>query len=151
MPMRTKIVMCVLTSLGIFDAICSIVRTALLPGYDQSLDYTYTAIPVTIWASLELNFAILAACIPTLRPLFRFFDNRSSSSKYTSKREFLKQSYNKSPSHRIRSENQTPGLSGQYSLTSIERGRGHNRNNSSTEFLRNPEAIRKTTDIHVMV
>ena len=28
--------------------------------------------------SLELNFAIMAACIPTLRPLFRFFDSNKA-------------------------------------------------------------------------
>ncbi|KAI4210954.1 MAG: hypothetical protein LQ351_006181 [Letrouitia transgressa] len=149
MPMRTKVVMCVLTSLGIFDAICSsIVRTALLSGYDQSQDYTYTAVPTTIWATLELNFAILAACIPTLRPLFRFFDDRSSSS---SKRQYPKLSYQRSPSHRIRPENQVPGLSGQFSLTSFETGMGHNQSSLSTEPSRDPELTSKTTDTHVII
>lgn len=151
MPLRTKVVLCVLTSLGIFDAVCSIVRTALLPDYDQSLDFSYTAIPITTWATLELNFAIFAACIPPLRPLFRFFDKRTSSSQHPSKRGFLKQTDNTSQSHRIGPENQIPSVSGQYRLTSFERGKGDNRSNSSMEFLRIPAAISKTTDIHVTV
>ncbi|KAI4219107.1 MAG: hypothetical protein LQ349_008455 [Xanthoria aureola] len=154
MPRRTKVVLCGLTSLGIFDMICSIVRTALLPGYEKSLDFSYTAIPITLWATLELNFAILAACIPTLRPLFRYFDSsRAGRSRYTSKQAFNKHDHStEAHGHSFRSDQQPiPGVHNQYSLTSVGQGRGDDRSNTSTEFLRNPGGIVKTTDVRVIV
>ncbi|KAG8529633.1 uncharacterized protein KY384_005113 [Bacidia gigantensis] len=44
-------------------------------GFNTSKDFAYTQIPLYLWADLEQNLAIIAACIPTLRPLFRFFDH----------------------------------------------------------------------------
>ncbi|KAL8669115.1 MAG: hypothetical protein Q9168_006280 [Polycauliona sp. 1 TL-2023] len=47
-----------------------------------NLAFTYfqtdNVVPFTIWATLELNFAIIGACIPTLRPLVRYFDGNNN-------------------------------------------------------------------------
>ncbi|CAO1596156.1 hypothetical protein XANCAGTX0491_000010 [Xanthoria calcicola] len=113
-----------------------------------------TAIPITLWATLELNFAILAACIPTLRPLFRYFDSsRAGRSRYTSKQAFNKHDHStEAHGHSFRSDQQPiPGVHNQYSLTSVGQGRGDDRSNTSTEFLRNPGGIVKTTDVRVIV
>ncbi|KAL8911359.1 MAG: hypothetical protein Q9171_003453 [Xanthocarpia ochracea] len=103
--------------------------------------------------SLELNFAILAACIPTLRPLFRYFDSsRAGSSGYPLKKGFNKHGHNtEAHGHSFRSDSRTLGVNNQYTLTSIGPGKSDERSNTSTEFLRNPGGIVKTTDVHILV
>lgn len=181
MPMRKKLVIILLTSLGVFDAICSIIRTALLPNYEKSLDFTYTAIPITLWASLELTLAILAACIPTLRPLFSSIYGSTTggrASDYTpGGKGYIKRSggisglsskmtgrgyqHHSSNSHDMDTHISSGGGAGDhnrpYHLSSFsvggKKGRDdvEERSYSSTEFLRNPGGIRKTTDIQVVV
>lgn len=66
---RTKIGLWVLMCLGFITGACCLVRTVL---NDQSvpLDGTYDGIINWLWRLFEVQIGIIAACIPTLRPLY---------------------------------------------------------------------------------
>jgi hypothetical protein len=66
-PRREKIFMCVLMALGIFASCAAIVRTLQLQGFYTSRDVFRTSVPISLWAIIEQQFALIAATIPTLK------------------------------------------------------------------------------------
>ncbi|MCJ1355675.1 MAG: hypothetical protein MMC33_005667 [Icmadophila ericetorum] len=66
---RVKLGICCLTGLGVFTAACAIGRTVLTSNV-KGPDVSFDALNLTVWGVLEQTFAIIAACIPALRPLF---------------------------------------------------------------------------------
>ncbi|KAF7914011.1 uncharacterized protein EAF01_000417 [Botrytis porri] len=67
-------------TLGIFAGICGIVRAIELGGLASRTDYTYDTVPLILWGSSELLVAILCACIPILRPLYKRLRGQTKSS-----------------------------------------------------------------------
>ena len=67
--LKTKIGLWLLMCLGFITGACCIVRTVL---NNQSLptDGSYDGIINWIWRTFEVQIGIIAACIPTLRPLY---------------------------------------------------------------------------------
>ncbi|MCJ1265819.1 hypothetical protein MMC22_005700 [Lobaria immixta] len=72
---RSKIILCVLMSLGVFTGVIAIVRATQtgLSIRSSGNDSSYGAVLPLIWASLERNVAIMAASIPAARPLLQPF------------------------------------------------------------------------------
>ena len=66
---KTKVGLWLLMGLGVITGVCCIVRTVL---NNESLpdDATYNGIVNWIWRLFEVQFGIIAACIPALRPLY---------------------------------------------------------------------------------
>ena len=50
--------------------IASIVKTYEIHILNERGDITYNFVNFVVWAALEINIVIIAASIPTLRPLF---------------------------------------------------------------------------------
>ncbi|KAK0507246.1 hypothetical protein JMJ35_010284 [Cladonia borealis] len=69
MHARTKAGICILMGMGVFTGACDVLRVVQLQNVNAS-DWTWTALDLYIWAFLEDTVGIIAACIPTLRPLF---------------------------------------------------------------------------------
>ena len=67
---KTKIGLWVLMCLGSITGICCLVRT-VLNNQALPLDETYDGIVNWVWRLFEVTFGIIAACIPTLRPLYQ--------------------------------------------------------------------------------
>lgn len=68
---RSKVGLCLLMGLGVVTGALSIVRTVL--NYQtQSSDATWGVIPNWYWRAWEVFFGIVAACIPTLRPGYKW-------------------------------------------------------------------------------
>jgi len=67
--MKTKIGLWVLMCLGFITGACCIVRT-VLNGQSMAEDYSYGGIVNWVWRTFEVQVGIIAACIPTLRPLY---------------------------------------------------------------------------------
>ena len=67
--LKTKIGLWLLMGLGLITGVCCIVRTVL---NNESLpdDATYNGIVNWTWRLFEVQFGIIAACIPPLRPLY---------------------------------------------------------------------------------
>ena len=87
----------------------------------------------------------MAACIPTLRPLFRFFDNGKAGDFQSSRRGCLRQS--ETAQDRACLSNQIPTAGTDYNLTTFEASHSDSRSERSTQPLRDCDTIRKTIDI----
>lgn len=66
-PRSEKIFLSILMGLGLFASTFAILRTSLLGKFNKEQDFFRMNVMPTLWASLELEFALVAATIPTLR------------------------------------------------------------------------------------
>lgn len=69
--LKTKIGLCLLMGLGFITGACCLVRTVI---NDQALplDESYDGIVNWVWRTFEVQIGIIAACVPTLRPLYKW-------------------------------------------------------------------------------
>ncbi|KAL8940608.1 MAG: hypothetical protein Q9216_002721 [Gyalolechia sp. 2 TL-2023] len=65
---KTKVGLCLLMGTTALAAICAIVKTTKLYQLADLADFTYGTVDLIIWAIVEANVIIIAACIPTLKP-----------------------------------------------------------------------------------
>ncbi|KAI1658974.1 hypothetical protein F4813DRAFT_388232 [Daldinia decipiens] len=79
-----KVGICGLMSLGLMATIANALRNAYIPNLTES-DFTYTIVPIVLVADLEFSLAVIAACIPTLMPLFKKQKDRMTYSKMSGK------------------------------------------------------------------
>ncbi|OTA55119.1 hypothetical protein K449DRAFT_357701 [Hypoxylon sp. EC38] len=70
LPTKTKVSICFLMGCTLFAAICAIVKTTKLNELEDLGDFTYATVDLIIWAIVEANVIIIAACMPSLRPFF---------------------------------------------------------------------------------
>ena len=73
--LKTKIGLWILMGLGFITGACCLVRT-VLNGQSVPLDGTYDGIINWLWRLFEVQIGIIAACIPTLRPLYLWLMKR---------------------------------------------------------------------------
>ena len=59
-----------LLGFGVLAAIAAAIKTSKLPLLNDHRDITRSLIPTLIWAGTECCVVVIAACVPTLRPLF---------------------------------------------------------------------------------
>ncbi|MCJ1250149.1 hypothetical protein MMC30_007375 [Trapelia coarctata] len=71
MSLGKKAAICGLLGLGLFAAICGAIKTSYLPTLTAESDITWITISLLVWNVTEANVIIYAACLPTIRPLFR--------------------------------------------------------------------------------
>jgi hypothetical protein len=69
-PLREKIVLCVLMGLGLIASVASILKAVKSDTLRQSRDNTWDSVPFVIWGFVEEHLAIIAACVPCLKALF---------------------------------------------------------------------------------
>lgn len=76
--LKKKIGLNAVLSLGLIATVIAIYKCTRLQGvYDRS-DYTYSTVDILIWTSIESSFIIIAANLPTLRPVFLLLMGRSA-------------------------------------------------------------------------
>lgn len=78
--LRTKIGLWGLMCLGFITGACCLVRT-VLNNQSVPLDGTYDGIINWLWRLFEVQIGIIAACIPTLRPLYLWIMKRAGGDK----------------------------------------------------------------------
>ncbi|KAH6672791.1 hypothetical protein F5X68DRAFT_264751 [Plectosphaerella plurivora] len=69
-----------------------------LGQYGKHGDFLYDSSDLTIWTTVEICTAILAACIPCLKPLFRNLLAGSSAERYGSNPKYKSSGYQRSGS-----------------------------------------------------
>ena len=74
--LKTKIGLWILMCLGFITGACCLVRT-VLNNQSVPLDGTYDGIINWLWRLFEVQIGIIAACIPTLRPLYLWVVKRA--------------------------------------------------------------------------
>ncbi|KAL8903343.1 MAG: hypothetical protein Q9171_007437 [Xanthocarpia ochracea] len=73
MSLRKKLGIGALMGLGYFSGVCAIVRTAISMKVYQAgglADFSWVIIDLRIWGTVEILIGIIAATIPTLKPLY---------------------------------------------------------------------------------
>lgn len=70
---RKKIALNAVFSLGLLVVAAGAIRTYFLTKLGYDYDITWLGFDVFIWATLELQLAIMCACAPSLRVLFRHY------------------------------------------------------------------------------
>ncbi|KAE8355462.1 hypothetical protein BDV28DRAFT_163079 [Aspergillus coremiiformis] len=84
MPRKVKFGLGCVLSLGIIAMIAAIVKTINLASLSARADYSWDTVDLSIWIAIEQYLIILAACIPTLTPLFNTVISRLSTRRNTS-------------------------------------------------------------------
>ncbi|TEY29575.1 hypothetical protein BOTCAL_0938g00010 [Botryotinia calthae] len=72
-----KLAICGLMSLGLMATIANALRNAFIPSLEES-DLSHTIVPIVIVADLEFSLGVIAACVPTIMPLFSNHKNKES-------------------------------------------------------------------------
>ncbi|KAF5001228.1 hypothetical protein FGRMN_1171 [Fusarium graminum] len=70
MPLKTRIYLVVVLSLGYVAAVMGVVKAVSQMRYDPAGDNTYLY-DIRFWGLLQLNVGTIAACAPSLRPLVK--------------------------------------------------------------------------------
>jgi hypothetical protein len=73
LPWKQKMWLGVVFTLGLIVCIASLLRFQFLDFEVLMRDPTWAAVTISAWANVEINLAIIIACIPTLRPLIAKF------------------------------------------------------------------------------
>ncbi|KAL2153733.1 hypothetical protein VTH82DRAFT_4888 [Thermothelomyces myriococcoides] len=81
MNWKVKSAVTAILSLGIFAAVSAIVKITFLGTYGKRGDFLWDSADITIWTTVEINVAIVAASIPCLKPLFRTILQGSSAAR----------------------------------------------------------------------
>ncbi|CAF9938565.1 MAG: hypothetical protein HETSPECPRED_001111 [Heterodermia speciosa] len=97
LSLKKKFLLICLLGMGVFAGICASVKTSKIPiSVKAQRDITWQTVELLMWNGIEMNVIIIAACIPTLRPLFLIICKRATASDFLSQRR--QSSYHKHPS-----------------------------------------------------
>ena len=171
MKLAVKVGLGCAMSLGLVATGAAIVKTIQLEDLTARNDYTYDTVNLVLWFSTEMYTVIIAACVPTLRPLLPILFGRSPHrqgvpmkwSTYLSASRRKKQgyrAYDNEDAHRL--QTLPPSRSYGYSGSSKENiidtnGAGHRPRDVDVEneevILPNPDVneIMKTTEVDVSI
>ncbi|KAK4655221.1 hypothetical protein QC762_300470 [Podospora pseudocomata] len=76
---RVKSAVAAILALGVFAAVAAIVKITFLGSYGKHGDFLWDSADLTIWTTIEICTAIIAASFPCLKPLFKtLFDGSSA-------------------------------------------------------------------------
>ncbi|OJI87316.1 hypothetical protein ASPTUDRAFT_167304 [Aspergillus tubingensis CBS 134.48] len=78
MSPRTKVALGAILGLGAVASVAVVIRLPYLKHYSDA-DFLYSTYQIAIWSVMETGLAIIAGSLITLRPLFRWFLDGSSS------------------------------------------------------------------------
>lgn len=70
LPTPKKINLTLLMSAGLLACVAATIKLTKLPGLKARRDLTWDTVDLLIWNTVEVNTTIIAACIPTLRPVY---------------------------------------------------------------------------------
>ncbi|KER00187.1 hypothetical protein AUEXF2481DRAFT_34380 [Aureobasidium subglaciale EXF-2481] len=112
LPRKQKYALMAVFLLGLFVCLTSILRLKSLYEISISTDITWDNTPAAYWSSLEANFGIIAACLPTLRKTITRFFPRFFSSHSHSRSDHARRTKPKS-----RTNNDTDGFA-KFAITS---------------------------------
>ncbi len=102
MKLSLKISLGSAMSLGLLAGAASIVKTIELKALTARSDYTWDTVTLVIWLATEMYTIIVAACIPTLKPLLEPIislttrgptGKTSNASQYTDRLRYSRQGY----------------------------------------------------------
>ncbi|KAK6530326.1 hypothetical protein TWF694_003683 [Orbilia ellipsospora] len=149
---RKRIALIGIFFIGSIAVIASISRIWALWLYQNTKDVSYDAIFILLFSNVEINFAIITACAPALRPLFK---GVFKSSTYGRSYGYQNQSDNWNNSRQKTNDHPLSNLdtmTDNKRQTKIRGGKDtHNRNESEEEIIKNTNGIVQTREISISV
>ncbi|KAL8831610.1 MAG: hypothetical protein Q9191_000761 [Dirinaria sp. TL-2023a] len=153
LPATKKILLSSLLGLGIFAAVCACIKTSLIPSIDARSDITWETVTLWIWNANGCGVVIIAACIPTLRPLCLIVFRRPGRQAYTGSKESRTYVQGGSKRGYLRSGSQERERGGIYDSTSVIRNVDAQENEASWLEMGNMSSesgdIRQVIDVRV--
>ncbi|KAL3474081.1 hypothetical protein BJX99DRAFT_186751 [Aspergillus californicus] len=152
MPLKVKIGLGCVLSLGIIAMIAAIVKTVNLASLSARADYPWDTVDLTIWIAIEQYLIIIAACIPTLTPLFNIVVRQRTSKRSTSANRNPGQSHSRKSGRSLRHDPfATTGKGSQVHLSAWARSEGRQGSESEDPIMEGEgnRGIMLTTEIHV--
>ncbi|WEW60816.1 hypothetical protein PRK78_006304 [Emydomyces testavorans] len=133
MPTRMKIGLGTILALGLIAMVAAIVKTVNLARLVARADYTWDTFDLAVWLCIEQYLIIIAACIPTLGPLFKMIRRKGSTLEQGSNLPSRYKQYFSGPKSSSRTVtanadggSTTPGKSrGKYGMSSVVKSNGH--------------------------
>lgn len=78
LPFNTKIAITILLSLGLFAAVCSMIKISKTSQLGKTSDITWEFTDLSIWNVVELNVGIVVGSVPPMRPLLKLVYHNAS-------------------------------------------------------------------------
>ncbi|CAD6588649.1 MAG: hypothetical protein ASARMPREDX12_003397 [Alectoria sarmentosa] len=140
LSLRKKLLLTLLLGMGVFAGICAAVKTSKVPiTVKAKTDITWKTIELLMWNGIEMNVIIIAACIPTLRPIFLILFKRPGAQNFrASVRERGHSSYYYRTSDSDESKKSTTGSS---ATNNVYDKRTSRVITGSTEAINNKDSI----------
>lgn len=73
-PLRERVFVCVLMGMGILASVSSIVKTVIVKDWGEPTtteDWWATGVSICTWTALEQLLGVLAACVPSMKPILQ--------------------------------------------------------------------------------
>ncbi|KAL3425733.1 integral membrane family protein [Phlyctema vagabunda] len=121
-------------SLGIFATAAAFVKIFYLTSYGKHGDFLFDSSDLTIWTTVEICTAMMAASIPCLKPLFRAIFTGSSAANYGSQGYNNNQGYVRNADTNKTHTAHRPNWSGKNSADDEADFELHRRNMNTTEI-----------------
>ncbi|GAB1314738.1 Rhodopsin domain-containing protein [Madurella fahalii] len=118
MNWKVKSAVAAILSLGVFAAVAAIVKITFLGNYGKHGDFLWDSADLTIWTTVEITVAIIAASFPCLKPLFKTL-LAGSSARYGSKYKGYHDrngDTNRTPKSGVRVAGSKPGAAQQFEM-----------------------------------
>jgi len=154
MKLSMKISLIILMGLGIFAMAGSVVKTVLLKSVGNQGDYTYNTSFLIIWWTVELYLVIIAASIPTLKPLLA--KNKATGTS-TAQKSYGLRSFGSRKTGSSRLSDERYGLSSvfeqgpKYSINSVSENRSSQEQILHISTTDDHNEIRRTMEVSVDV
>lgn len=76
LPPRQRVALIIVFSLGFVVVFAGCMRTYwVIEVVNDTYDVTWNGFCMWIWTAVEVNLGVICGCVPTLRPLFKYFQN----------------------------------------------------------------------------
>jgi hypothetical protein len=69
--LRTRVTLMIILGIGVFACVAASIKVSYLTNYGKTNDLLWDSRNITIWTAAELNVAIIAASLPSLKPIFK--------------------------------------------------------------------------------
>ncbi|KAG6362935.1 hypothetical protein INS49_008030 [Diaporthe citri] len=147
---KVKIAVSAVLALGIFASAAAVVKMMFLSSYGSHGDFLWDSTDITIWTTVEICTAIIAASIPSLKPLFKaILEGSSALSRRTNKYIGNNGSLANATKHR---ENGIEMYKSRLNSTAVASGGRRQFDNESEEMILSEEdVVQKTTHVSVSI
>ncbi|KAG8164749.1 hypothetical protein KVR01_005024 [Diaporthe batatas] len=148
---KVKLAVSAVLALGIFASVAAVVKMTYLSSYGSHGDFLWDSTDITIWTTVEICTAIIAASIPSLKPLFRAILGGSSILSPRTNNKYIGNIDSVAHATKNKGNDIEMYNSRLKSTAAASGGRRHFENESEEMILSDQEASQKTTPVSISI